>query len=95
MIEGQVQIVVPFGTRHPPSFMIENVFDQFIQAEPWRKWYREYDCATIYEVPKEWESWWRFWLADEFTPNAEAHGRAVARTVQPLVGSIEVDHAND
>ena len=45
---------------------------------------------------KEAEGWIMNSLADARRAlNAEAHGRAADRTLQPLVGSLEVDHAND
>ena len=64
MMEGYVKIEVPFGTHHPPAFMIEELFNYLIGADsmPWVKRWRDRDAVTIYQVPKGWEDWWRFWL---------------------------------
>lgn len=47
---------------------------------------RRYGLNAVQRVGK-----WKAAKWDVCNPNAEAHGRAVARTVQPLVGSLDGD----
>jgi len=46
------------------------------------------NCYDVFRHEREegWHRWQEKHAALEHTANAEAHGRAVARTVQPLVG---------